>query len=80
MSNESEAAAQGSSELRGLADVASQTARALFRLRELRMHGEFGPGERMAELPLFAISTRGVAAVCVTERHGVPDFRSCIRR
>ena len=35
-------------------DVASQTARALFSLRESLIRGEFGPGERMAELPLVA--------------------------
>jgi GntR family transcriptional regulator of vanillate catabolism len=35
-------------------DVASQTARALFRLRESLLHGEFAPGERMSELPLVA--------------------------
>jgi GntR family transcriptional regulator, vanillate catabolism transcriptional regulator len=35
-------------------DVASQTARALFSLRESLMRGEFAPGERMAELPLVA--------------------------
>src|SRR6185503_17596487 len=37
-----------------LSDVASQTARALFRLRESLLRGEFAPGERMAELPLVA--------------------------
>jgi GntR family transcriptional regulator, vanillate catabolism transcriptional regulator len=35
-------------------DVASHTARALFRLRELLLLGEFAPGERMSELPLAA--------------------------
>jgi GntR family transcriptional regulator of vanillate catabolism len=35
-------------------DVASQTARALFQLRESLIRGEFAPGERMAELPLVA--------------------------
>lgn len=35
-------------------DVASQTARALFSLRESLIRGEFAPGERMAELPLVA--------------------------
>jgi GntR family transcriptional regulator of vanillate catabolism len=35
-------------------DVASQTARALFSLRESLMRGEFAPGERLAELPLVA--------------------------
>jgi GntR family transcriptional regulator of vanillate catabolism len=35
-------------------DVASQTARALFTLRDWLMRGEFAPGERMAELPLVA--------------------------
>jgi GntR family transcriptional regulator, vanillate catabolism transcriptional regulator len=37
-----------------LSDVASQTARALFRLRESLLRGEFAPGERMSELPLVA--------------------------
>ena len=36
----------------GAANVASQTARALFHLRESLMRGEFAPGERMSELPL----------------------------
>jgi GntR family transcriptional regulator of vanillate catabolism len=36
------------------ADVASQTARALFSIRELLIRGEFAPGERMSELPLVA--------------------------
>jgi GntR family transcriptional regulator, vanillate catabolism transcriptional regulator len=35
-------------------DVASQTARALFSLRESLLLGEFAPGERMSELPLVA--------------------------
>jgi GntR family transcriptional regulator of vanillate catabolism len=35
-------------------DVASQTARALFKLRESLLRGEFAPGERMSELPLVA--------------------------
>src|SRR5688572_14061611 len=35
-------------------DVASQTARALFQLRESLLRGEFAPGERMSELPLVA--------------------------
>jgi GntR family transcriptional regulator, vanillate catabolism transcriptional regulator len=35
-------------------DVASQTARALFSLRESLLRGEFAPGERMSELPLVA--------------------------
>jgi GntR family transcriptional regulator, vanillate catabolism transcriptional regulator len=35
-------------------DVASQTARAFFSLRESLIRGEFTPGERMAELPLVA--------------------------
>src|ERR1700683_1461721 len=30
----------------------TQTTRALLRLRELILSGEFGPGERMSELPL----------------------------
>jgi GntR family transcriptional regulator, vanillate catabolism transcriptional regulator len=34
--------------------VASQTARAFVSLRESLIRGEFGPGERMAELPLVA--------------------------
>ena len=38
----------------GPSDVASQTARALFSLRESLMRGEFAPGERMSELPLVA--------------------------
>ena len=38
----------------GPSDVASQTARALFTLRELLIHGAFAPGERMSELPLVA--------------------------
>src|SRR5688572_4630078 len=38
----------------GTANVASQTARALFHLRESLMRGEFAPGERMSELPLVA--------------------------
>ena len=38
----------------GLRDVASQTARALFSLRESLLRGEFAPGERMSELPLVA--------------------------
>jgi GntR family transcriptional regulator of vanillate catabolism len=37
-----------------LAGVDSQTARALFSLRELLIRGEVAPGERMAELPLVA--------------------------
>lgn len=36
------------------ADVASHTARALFRLREALLRGEFAPGERMSELRLVA--------------------------
>src|SRR6476659_11058939 len=40
-------------------DVASQTARALVSLRESLIRGEFGPGERMAELPL--VSRLGVS-------------------
>jgi GntR family transcriptional regulator of vanillate catabolism len=35
-------------------DVASQTARALFNVRELLLRGEFAPGERVSELPLVA--------------------------
>jgi GntR family transcriptional regulator of vanillate catabolism len=52
MSNQSELPA-GSARSRPL-DVASQTARALFSLRESLLRGEFAPGERMAELPLVA--------------------------
>ena len=54
MSNETELLTPGSSEPRSPSDVASQTARALFRLRESLIRGEFAPGERMAELPLVA--------------------------
>ena len=49
MSDNSELRILGSS-----SDVASQTARALFRLRESLLRGEFAPGERMSELPLVA--------------------------
>jgi len=35
-------------------DVASQTARALFQLRESLLRGEYAPGERMSELRLVA--------------------------
>ena len=35
-------------------DVTSQTARALVSIRELLLHGEFSPGERVSELPLVA--------------------------
>ena len=38
----------------GASNVASQTARALFHLRESLLRGEFAPGERMSELPLVA--------------------------
>ena len=51
MANKSELAAFGGPRP---SDVASQTARALFSLRESLMRGEFAPGERMAELPLVA--------------------------
>ena len=44
----------GPTPVRSSSDVASQTARALFRLRESLMRGEFAPGERMSELPLVA--------------------------
>jgi len=44
----------GSTTLRQSSDVASQTARALFSLRESLLRGEFAPGERMSELPLVA--------------------------
>jgi GntR family transcriptional regulator of vanillate catabolism len=40
--------------VRPSSDVASQTARALFSLRESLLRGEFAPGERMSELPLSA--------------------------
>jgi GntR family transcriptional regulator, vanillate catabolism transcriptional regulator len=53
MTNKSGLVALGSAGPR-LSDVASQTARALFSLRESLMRGEFAPGERMAELPLVA--------------------------
>jgi GntR family transcriptional regulator of vanillate catabolism len=36
------------------ADVASQIARAFVGLREMLLHGEFGRGERISELPLVA--------------------------
>ena len=36
------------------ADVASQTARALYSVRELLLRGELEPGERVSELPLVA--------------------------
>src|SRR5687768_8343112 len=44
----------GPAPLRPASDVASQTARALFKLRESLLRGEFAPGERMSELPLVA--------------------------
>ena len=44
----------GPTPVRSSADVASHTARALFRLRESLLRGEFAPGERMSELPLVA--------------------------
>jgi GntR family transcriptional regulator of vanillate catabolism len=53
MSNKSDLTAPGSVTSRP-SDVASQTSRALFDLRELLIRGEFTPGERMAELPLVA--------------------------
>jgi GntR family transcriptional regulator, vanillate catabolism transcriptional regulator len=53
MSNKSELLTVGPGRPRSL-DVASQTARALFSLRESLICGEFAPGERMAELPLVA--------------------------
>ena len=53
MSNKSELVALGSARPRA-SDVASQTARALYSLRESLIRGEFAPGERMAELPLVA--------------------------
>ena len=54
MSNESELPASEPSDRPRPSDVASQTARALFSLRESLMRGEFAPGERMSELPLVA--------------------------
>src|SRR5512147_421321 len=51
MANKSELVSVGSPRH---SDVASQTARALFSLRESLMRGEFAPGERVAELPLVA--------------------------
>lgn len=53
MSNEFELPAEPFARPRS-SDVASQTARALFSLRESLMRGEFAPGERMSELPLVA--------------------------
>lgn len=35
-------------------DVASQTARALFGIREMLLNGEFPPGDRISELPMVA--------------------------
>jgi GntR family transcriptional regulator, vanillate catabolism transcriptional regulator len=52
--NKSRLRALGHSEHPRTSDVASQTARAFFSLRESLIRGEFGPGERMAELPLVA--------------------------
>jgi GntR family transcriptional regulator of vanillate catabolism len=40
--------------LPGRADVASQTARALVRVREMLLKGEVARGERISELPLVA--------------------------
>lgn len=54
MSNKSELVAVGPSARSRASDVASQTARAFFSLRESLLRGEFEPGERMAELPLVA--------------------------
>jgi GntR family transcriptional regulator of vanillate catabolism len=54
MSNVSKPLALAASDRPRPSDVASQTARALFSLRESLMRGEFAPGERMAELPLVA--------------------------
>src|SRR5262245_48570782 len=55
MSNEPEGqgADLGAGRMR-TSDVASQTARALFSVRELLLRGEFAPGERVSELPLVA--------------------------
>lgn len=54
MTNESELPAPEPFDRPRPSDVASQTARALFSLRESLMRGEFAPGERMSELPLVA--------------------------
>jgi len=54
MSNTPELLARDPSTRSGSLDVASQTARAFFSLRESLLRGEFAPGERMAELPLVA--------------------------
>ena len=54
MTNKPEVIALAPSTRPRSSDVASQTARALFSLRESLMRGEFAPGERMAELPLVA--------------------------
>src|SRR5688572_6050148 len=54
MSNKSELLALDPAARSRPSDVASQTARALFSLREWLIRGEFAPGERMAELPLVA--------------------------
>jgi GntR family transcriptional regulator, vanillate catabolism transcriptional regulator len=54
MANKSELLALAATARPRPSDVASQTARALFSLRESLMRGEFAPGERMAELPLVA--------------------------
>ena len=52
MQNESSAHEAAGS--RRSSDVASQTARALFNLRDLLLRGELPPGERVSELPLVA--------------------------
>lgn len=54
MSNKSDLLAVAPSDRPRPSDVASQTARAFFSLRESLIRGEFAPGERMAELPLVA--------------------------
>jgi GntR family transcriptional regulator of vanillate catabolism len=54
MTNKPEVIALAPSARPRSSDVASQTARALYSLRESLMRGEFAPGERMAELPLVA--------------------------
>src|SRR5262245_38919201 len=54
MSNTSEPLAGAPPARSRPSDVASQTARALFSLRESLIRGEFAPGERMSELPLVA--------------------------
>jgi len=52
MSNNPDLHAVGAAARPRSSDVASQTARAFFSLRESLIRGEFASGERMAELPL----------------------------